>query len=105
MQRPLATVVIGGLLTSTLLTLLVLPALYRRFGARTTVWESARTHEEDTMPLWDLDSPAAEMPPELEQPEQPEQPESLPQPEEGSGEDPLPPDPSSPDGGPETPVP
>ena len=104
-QRPLATVVIGGLLTSTLLTLLVLPALYRRFGARTTVWESARTHEEDTMPLWDLDSPAAEMPPELEQPEQPEQPESLPQPEEGSGEDPLPPDPSSPDGGPETPVP
>ena len=28
-QRPLATVVIGGLITSTLLTLLVLPALYR----------------------------------------------------------------------------
>ena len=28
-QRPLATVVIGGLVTSTLLTLLVLPALYR----------------------------------------------------------------------------
>jgi len=28
-QRPLATVVIGGLLTSTLLTLFVLPALYR----------------------------------------------------------------------------
>ena len=27
-QRPLATVVIGGLLTSTLLTLLVLPVLY-----------------------------------------------------------------------------
>jgi cobalt-zinc-cadmium resistance protein CzcA len=27
-QRPLATVVIGGLITSTLLTLLVLPALY-----------------------------------------------------------------------------
>jgi cobalt-zinc-cadmium resistance protein CzcA len=27
-QRPLATVVIGGLLTSTLLTLLVLPAVY-----------------------------------------------------------------------------
>jgi cobalt-zinc-cadmium resistance protein CzcA len=31
-QRPLATVVIGGLLTCTLLTLLVLPALYRWFG-------------------------------------------------------------------------
>ena len=28
-QRPLATVVIGGVLSSTLLTLLVLPALYR----------------------------------------------------------------------------
>ena len=27
-QKPLATVVIGGLITSTLLTLLVLPALY-----------------------------------------------------------------------------
>jgi cobalt-zinc-cadmium resistance protein CzcA len=27
-QRPLATVVIGGLVTSTLLTLLVLPSLY-----------------------------------------------------------------------------
>ena len=32
-QRPLAIVVIGGLLTSTLLTLVVLPILYRRFGA------------------------------------------------------------------------
>ncbi len=31
-QRPLATVVIGGLLTSTLLTLLVLPAVYRGLG-------------------------------------------------------------------------
>ncbi|MBB5037562.1 efflux RND transporter permease subunit [Prosthecobacter dejongeii] len=30
-QRPLATVVIGGILSSTLLTLLVLPALYRMF--------------------------------------------------------------------------
>ena len=30
-QRPLATVVIGGLITSTALTLFVLPALYRRF--------------------------------------------------------------------------
>lgn len=28
-QRPLATVVIGGILSSTILTLLVLPALYR----------------------------------------------------------------------------
>ena len=30
--RPLAVVVIGGLITSTSLTLLVLPVLYRRFG-------------------------------------------------------------------------
>jgi len=31
-QRPLATVVIGGLVTSTILTLLVIPALYRWFA-------------------------------------------------------------------------
>ncbi len=31
-QRPLATVVIGGLVTSTLLTLLVVPSLYRRIA-------------------------------------------------------------------------
>ncbi len=34
-QRPLATVVIGGLLSSTLLTLVVLPVLYASFGRRT----------------------------------------------------------------------
>ena len=33
-QRPLATVVIGGLITSTLLTLLVLPVLYALFDAK-----------------------------------------------------------------------
>ncbi|HEA53143.1 efflux RND transporter permease subunit [Marinobacter antarcticus] len=32
-QRPLATVVVGGLITSTLLTLLVLPSIYRWFAA------------------------------------------------------------------------
>jgi cobalt-zinc-cadmium resistance protein CzcA len=31
-QKPLAIVVIGGLLSSTLLTLIILPLLYRRFG-------------------------------------------------------------------------
>lgn len=33
-QRPLATVVIGGLFTSTMLTLLVIPAIYRWFAIR-----------------------------------------------------------------------
>jgi cobalt-zinc-cadmium resistance protein CzcA len=33
-QRPLATVVIGGVISSTLLTLLVLPVLYDLFGAK-----------------------------------------------------------------------
>ena len=33
-QRPLAAVVVGGLLTSTLATLLVLPALYPWFDRR-----------------------------------------------------------------------
>ena len=31
-QRPLATVVVGGLVTSTILTLLVLPAMYKWFS-------------------------------------------------------------------------
>jgi cobalt-zinc-cadmium resistance protein CzcA len=31
-QRPLATVVVGGLVTSTVLTLLVIPALYKWFA-------------------------------------------------------------------------
>jgi cobalt-zinc-cadmium resistance protein CzcA len=33
-QKPLATVVIGGLISATLLTLFVLPALYTRFGGQ-----------------------------------------------------------------------
>ena len=32
-QRPLAIVMIGGLITATVLTLFILPILYRRFGA------------------------------------------------------------------------
>ncbi|HMB71153.1 MAG TPA: efflux RND transporter permease subunit, partial [bacterium] len=39
-QRPLATVVVGGLVTSTALTLLVLPALYPWFAARRPRTES-----------------------------------------------------------------
>ncbi len=33
-QRPLATVVVGGLITSTILTLLVIPALYKWFSVQ-----------------------------------------------------------------------
>src|SRR5216684_922008 len=48
-QKPLATVVIGGLISATLLTLLVLPALYSRFAG-----EARPSHEQD-----DVDSPQA----------------------------------------------
>ncbi|MEO7327701.1 MAG: efflux RND transporter permease subunit [Minicystis sp.] len=36
MQRPLATVVIGGLLSATLLTMFVLPIVYAWLGAPTS---------------------------------------------------------------------
>lgn len=39
-QRPLATVVIGGILSSTLLTLIVLPGLYRMAHRASTATES-----------------------------------------------------------------
>ena len=42
-QRPLATVVIGGILSSTALTLLVLPGLYRMFHARDEIAAPARS--------------------------------------------------------------
>jgi len=38
-QRPLATVVIGGLITATCLTLLVLPVVYGWFGRATCLVE------------------------------------------------------------------
>ena len=40
-QRPLATVVIGGLLTSTLLTLIVLPVVYQWLEERWPAWAAA----------------------------------------------------------------
>lgn len=40
-QRPLATVVIGGILSSTILTLLILPALY----------QLAHRRDEDAVPI------------------------------------------------------
>ncbi|MCG3113285.1 MAG: CusA/CzcA family heavy metal efflux RND transporter [Candidatus Manganitrophus sp. SB1] len=45
-QRPLATVVIGGILSSTALTLLVLPVLYRIFHAREEIGEKGERAEE-----------------------------------------------------------
>ena len=39
-QKPLATVVIGGLVSSTLLTLVVLPALYSIFAREQDLTES-----------------------------------------------------------------
>ncbi len=49
-QRPLATVVIGGVFTSTFLTLFVLPAMYTYWGHRTTI---------DPEELFALDSDSA----------------------------------------------
>ena len=45
-QKPLATVVIGGLVSSTLLTLVVLPALYRVFERKEHVLNYS-PHEEE----------------------------------------------------------
>lgn len=42
-RKPLAIVVIGGLISATLLTLLVLPALYLLFGGATRKSERATT--------------------------------------------------------------
>jgi cobalt-zinc-cadmium resistance protein CzcA len=39
-QRPLATVVIGGIISSTILTLVVLPALYRLFHKKERIQEA-----------------------------------------------------------------
>lgn len=41
-QRPLATVVIGGIISSTILTLLVLPALYKSFPSRFSIRRKAK---------------------------------------------------------------
>jgi len=41
-QRPLAAVVIGGLVTSTLLTLVVLPSVYGWFEEKQTQYKEVR---------------------------------------------------------------
>jgi cobalt-zinc-cadmium resistance protein CzcA len=48
-QKPVATVVIGGVVSSTLLTLLVLPALYRLWHRRESdvTIESVERHDDD----------------------------------------------------------
>lgn len=50
-QRPLATVVIGGVLSATLLTLLVLPALYTTFGRRVVQSPALRSHHDEAAPI------------------------------------------------------
>ena len=55
--HPMATVVLGGLMTSTLLSLFVLPALYLRFGGH----EPTLSPEEELMQRW-ADVPPAEEP-------------------------------------------
>ena len=44
-QRPLAIVVIGGLVTSTALTLVLLPILFRRYGVEPAVRFSGVNHD------------------------------------------------------------
>jgi cobalt-zinc-cadmium resistance protein CzcA len=44
-QRPIATVVIGGLISATALTLIVLPALYAFFGEDEKALAAARRRE------------------------------------------------------------
>jgi cobalt-zinc-cadmium resistance protein CzcA len=48
-QKPLATVVIGGLISATLLTLFVLPTLYARWGRR-ELPASRTDHAENLLP-------------------------------------------------------
>ncbi|QNE42286.1 CusA/CzcA family heavy metal efflux RND transporter (plasmid) [Hymenobacter sp. NBH84] len=50
-QRPLATVVIGGLVTATLLTLLVLPVLYALSERKSKQQEEARPQSATTVPV------------------------------------------------------
>jgi copper/silver efflux system protein len=42
-QAPMAAVILGGLVSSTLLNLLIVPTLFARFGARTVTRPTARS--------------------------------------------------------------
>jgi cobalt-zinc-cadmium resistance protein CzcA len=58
-QRPLATVVVGGLITSTLLTLLLLPLIYEWSETRAEAQRLARRQKEDAdMPLQPINESA-----------------------------------------------
>ncbi|BBN59735.1 efflux RND transporter permease subunit [Hydrogenovibrio marinus] len=46
-QKPLAIVVIGGLISSTLLTLLILPIIYQRFGLKSLSAKSVSNKEQE----------------------------------------------------------
>ena len=50
-QKPLAIVVIGGLVTSTALTLLLLPILFRRFGIAASAFQTELRSLSWTNPL------------------------------------------------------
>lgn len=73
-QRPLAVVVVSGVVTSTLLTLLVLPVLYDRFGGPphhpSLATDSGPSPKDDRQPEAkepeELDAPAPELQPDLE---------------------------------------
>jgi CzcA family heavy metal efflux pump len=52
--HPMAVVILGGLVTTTLVSLFVLPALYLRFGGR----QEALSPEEELMHRWASDEPA-----------------------------------------------
>jgi cobalt-zinc-cadmium resistance protein CzcA len=56
-QRPLATVVIGGLVTATLLTLFVLPAIYSVLGGRVAVASESAAPEGGATPSWAPSTP------------------------------------------------
>jgi heavy metal efflux system protein len=49
-QKPLATVVIGGLISATLLTLVVLPALYKRFALNAITLREVAANQEKEIP-------------------------------------------------------
>ena len=56
-QRPLATVVIGGLISATLLTLLVLPTVYTWLEER---WDARqRHHASSALPKGQSETPVA----------------------------------------------